>query len=90
MKEQALKIVTDLIDSHKIKGEDAIILIQAILKESNPPYYPSLTTPSPISVKDISNPQCNPYPGTITTTVTGNINNDINTTSSKGVEVIYG
>lgn len=85
MKEQALKIVSDLIDGHKISGEDAVILITAILKESNPLYSP-VTISSPISVKDISNP----HSGTITTTATGNINNDITTARPKGMEVIYG
>jgi hypothetical protein len=101
MKEQALKIVSDLIDGHKISGREAITLISAILNDSNTQYIPASPIISqPIRVEDISRPQCgvtdvvinphasSPYPSAITTTVTGNTN-DI-TTSSKGMEVIYG
>lgn len=103
MKEQALKIVSDLIDDHKIKGEDAVTLIIAI-SDNSPRQYASAAPiiSQPIRPEDISRPQCeltdvvinphtsNPYPDTITTTVTGNITNDIITTSPKGMEIIYG
>lgn len=106
MKEQALKIVSDLIDGHKISGREAISLISAILNDSKTQYIPaSPIITQPIRPEDISRPQSgvtdvvinphtsNPYPGTITTTVTGNTGNitdNINATSSKGMEVIYG
>ena len=105
MKEQALKIVSDLIDGHKISGREAISLISAILNDSNTQYIPASPIISqPIRPEDISRPQCkttdvvihphsNPYPGTITTTVAGNVTDNIsaiNATSSKGVDVIYG
>lgn len=103
MKEQALKIVSDLIDGHKISGREAISLISAILNDSNKQYIPaSPIITQPIRPGDISRPQCeitdvvinphtsSPYQGTITTAVTGNVTDNINATSSKGVEVIYG
>ena len=102
MKEQALKIVSDLIDGHKISGGEAISLISAILNESNTQYITASPIISqPIRVEDISRPQCEVndvviYPhnsGTITTTVTGNIGNitdNVNVTRPKGMEVIYG
>lgn len=101
MKEQALKIVSDLIDGHKINGREAISLISAILNDSKTQYVPaSPIITQPIRVEDISRPQCgvtdvvinphtsSPYSSSITTTVTGNVTDS--TTSSKGVEVIYG
>lgn len=101
MKEQALKIVSDLIDGHKINGREAISLIGAILNDSKTQYIPaSPIITQPIRPEDISRPQCetvdtvtNPYPGTITSTVTGNITDNIdniNVTRPKGMEVIYG
>lgn len=102
MKEQALKIVSDLIDGHKISGRDAISLIGAILDDSKTQYVPaSPIITQPIRPEDISRPQCEtvdtvtnphstPYPGTITTAVTGNITDNINVTRPKGMEVIYG
>ena len=105
MKEQALKIVSELIDSHKIGGREAISLISAILNESNTQYIPAAPIISqPVRLEDIScetndvvihphsNP--NPYTGTITTAVTGNITgnvtDNINAIRPKGMEVIYG
>lgn len=41
MKEQALKIVSDLIDGHKISGREAISLISAILNDSKTQYIPA-------------------------------------------------
>ena len=107
MKEQALKIVSDLIDGHKISGREAISLISAILNDSKTQYVPaSPIITQPIRPEDISRPQSgvtdvvinphsdqNPYPGSITTTVTGNITgitDNINATRPKGMEVIYG
>lgn len=85
MKEQALKIVSDLIDGHKINGKEAISLIVAILNDSNTQYIPASPIISqPIRPEDISRP----YSGTITTTVTGDITD--NATRPKGIEVIYG
>lgn len=103
MKEQALKIVSDLIDGHKINGKEAISLIVAILNDSNTQYIPASPIISqPIRPEDISRPQSGvtdvainphtstPYPGTITTAVTGNITDNISATRPKGIEVIYG
>jgi hypothetical protein len=98
MKEQALKIVSDLIDDHKISGRDAISLIGAILNDSNTQYIPASPIISqPIRPEDISRPQCgvtdiviNPYPGAIPTTVAGNVTDNINAIRPKGMEVIYG
>lgn len=102
MKEQALKIVSDLIDDHKISGKDAVTLIIAISDNSKPQYIPGAPIVSnPLQLKDLS-PKCdmmdvvinphtsNPYPSTITTTVNGNITNDNIETTPKGMEIIYG
>lgn len=77
IKEQALKIVSDLIDSHKISGREAISLISAILNDSH----------TQCEVNDLV---IHPHQETITTTVTGNITDNIITTSPKGMEIIYG
>lgn len=43
----AKEIVIKLIDEHKISGEEAICLIEAIVKDSTPLNYPITYTESP-------------------------------------------
>lgn len=43
----AKEIVIKLIDEHKISGEEAICLIEAIVKDSTPINYPITYTESP-------------------------------------------
>ena len=83
MKEQALKIVSDLINTNKINGEDAVILIQAIMKTESYPFIPGLS-PSHHKEGDV---KILPYTTTgvdKTPTISS-----ITATTDKQVEVIY-
>lgn len=82
MNNEALKIISKLIDEGKISGEDAIILIQSIL---NPPQNPSQyidpnPTLGPIKIQ--------PY-GT-TTTCDELINKLTSISNSDNKDIIYG
>ena len=82
MKEQALKIVSDLINTNKINGEDAVILIQAIMKTESCQFIPDYHRVTPNDVKIV------PYTNTTGVDKTPMISS-ITATTEKQVEVIY-
>ena len=79
MKEQALKIVSDLINTNKINGEEAVTLIQSIIGSSG-------CSGSPIVIDPIK-PQ--PITSEINDVVIQPCRTSITSITDKPVEVIY-
>ena len=91
MKEQALKIVSDLINTNKINGEDAVILIQAIMKTESYqfiPDYPHVGDVKIVPCTNITGVDKTPIINSITTTTNKPV--EVNYTTNKKAELIYG
>ena len=94
MKEQALKIVSDLINLNKINGKDAVILIQAIIDSSGCSETPIVIDPiKPQSITSVINDVViQPYGTSITATTDKQVEviYDSQATSNKKETLIYG